>query len=206
MTGITSFIKTIENSENEKIGSSENLYKGNSFESKVRKWNLNLYLENMKAINPHILFLGEAPGYKGCKLTGIPFTSEKMVATNNFFKGHSYKFINQPNKFESEISATIIWSELNKFNNKPLIWNIFPFHPYQQNNSDSNRTPNNDELNLGKSILKDLLQLFSIKKIVAIGRKPESRLNELGIDYVYVRHPANGGKNEFIEGINKILK
>lgn len=206
MNGIDCFIKTIESSENEKVGTSDNLYKGNSSESQIRRWNLKLYLEKMKAINPDVLFLGEAPGYKGCKLTGIPFTSEKMVSTNDFFKTCNYKFINQPNNLESEISATIVWSELNKFSNKPLIWNIFPFHPYHQNNSNSNRTPNNDELNLGKSILIDLLELFSIKKIIAIGRKPESRLNELGIDYEYVRHPANGGKNEFITGINNILK
>jgi len=206
MTEIDSFIKTIKNSKNENIGTSDNLYKGNSLESQVRKWNLNLYLEKMKAVNPDVLFLGEAPGYKGCKLTGIPFTSEKMVATNDFFKDCNYKLINKPDKLESEISATIVWSELNKFINKPLIWNIFPFHPYQQNNPNSNRTPNNDELNLGQSILEELLQLFSIKKIVAVGRKPESRLNELGIEFEYIRHPANGGKNEFVTGINKILK
>ncbi len=206
MTEVTSFIKTINNSDIEKMGISDNLYRGNSIESQIRRWNLNIYLNKMKAIDPKVLFLGEAPGYKGCKLTGIPFTSEKMVATNDFFSSSDYRFINNPDALESEISATIVWSELSKFDNKPLMWNIFPFHPHQENNTNSNRTPNNNELDLGQSILEGLLQIFSIRKIVALGRKPESRLNDLGIEFEYVRHPANGGKNKFVTGINKILK
>ncbi len=27
-----------------------------------------------------VLLIGEAPGYKGCKITGIPFTSGEVVA------------------------------------------------------------------------------------------------------------------------------
>jgi len=206
MTKIDSFINTIATSENEEVGTSANLYKGNSLESQVRKWNLNLYLERMKTINPKVLFLGEAPGYKGCKLTGIPFTSEKLVATNAFFNDENYRFINSLNKLESEISATMVWNELNMYERKPLMWNIFPFHPYQESNHNSNRTPNNAELNLGQTILEELLQIFSIERIVAVGRKAESRLTKSGIEFEYVRHPANGGKNEFIAGINRIIK
>ena len=197
MTEIDLFINNISTSMNEELGTSENLYRGNSFESRVRRWNLNLYLEKMKTTSPKVLFLGEAPGYKGCKLTGIPFTSEKMVAANSFFSSQDYKFINSADKLESEISATIVWNELESFERKPLIWNIFPFHPYQENDPNSNRTPNNAELNLGREVLEQLLTIFSIEKIVAVGRKPESRLTELGIDFAYVRHPANGGKNDF---------
>ena len=52
---------------------------------RCRRENLKLYLEKMKKLNPSFLLLGEAPGYKGCRLTGIPFSSEKILATNDFF-------------------------------------------------------------------------------------------------------------------------
>jgi hypothetical protein len=40
--------------------------------------NLRLYLDAMiKMKGKRVLLVGEAPGYKGCKITGIPFTSGK---------------------------------------------------------------------------------------------------------------------------------
>jgi len=36
----------------------------------------------MSKINPSILFLGEAPGYKSCRLTGVPFLSERVLDKN----------------------------------------------------------------------------------------------------------------------------
>lgn len=71
-----------------------NLYHGNSIDSQIRRNNLKLYLTKMKDLNPSIMILGEAPGYKGCGLTGIPFTSERIVMENSFFKNEPYKFVN----------------------------------------------------------------------------------------------------------------
>ena len=201
---IENFIKDLENAEIDKLGFSENLYAGRNNESSIRKHNLRTYLQRMKSLNPKILLLGEAPGYKGCRLTGIPFTSEKILANHLFFKNLDYQFINE--KLESEQSATIVWNALQDIENKPLIWNIFPFHPFDGKDYSTNRTPNETELELGKEFLKKLLQLFDIEIIAAVGRKPESKLKELNFRYQYVRHPANGGKNKFIEGISKIMK
>jgi len=39
-----------------------------------------------------------------------------------------------------------------------------------------------------------------------LGRKPESKIQDFGYDFVYVRHPANGGKNKFVSGIKAELK
>ena len=183
-----------------------NLYRGNSIESQIRRKNLKLYLEKMIKLNPSLLLLGEAPGYKGCRLTGIPFSSEKVISNNVFFKNQGFAFINGINELESEISATIVWNELMNYSDKPLIWNIFPFHPHNPNDTKTNRTPTQNELVLGKKYLKLLLEIFDIKKILALGRKSESQISDLGIEYAYVRHPANGGKKEFIKGLKRELK
>src|SRR6476646_862850 len=48
-------------------------------ESAVRRRNLRLYLEEMEAIGPRLLLVGEAVSYRGGRLTGIPFVSESVM-------------------------------------------------------------------------------------------------------------------------------
>lgn len=183
-----------------------NLYLGDSRESLIRRENLKLYLEKMSKLNPLILLLGEAPGYKGCRLTGIPFSSERVLNKNDFFRNQNFECVNEINALESEISATIVWNELANYSDKPLIWNIFPFHPHRSNDIKTNRTPTKKELTLGKEYLKQLLVIFDIKKVIALGRKSESQISDLGLDFIYVRHPANGGKNKFLNGLKTEMK
>lgn len=206
MNQVKKFIELLAKQRLYELGFSENLYKGKSFESSIRKWNLELYLDKMKQENPKTLLLGEAPGYKGCKLTGIPFSSEKIIYHNDFFSDKEYKFVNRKEGLEGEQSATIVWEELSKYKIKPLIWNIFPFHPFKENNLNSNRTPNKMELRLGKEILIELLKIFKISNFLAVGRKPELMLKEINIQALYIRHPANGGKKDFCLGLSEYLK
>ncbi|HQM85684.1 MAG TPA: uracil-DNA glycosylase [bacterium] len=209
MPSIPDFIDLLANCKTDPL-CVENLYSGNSLKSDVRRHNLLLYLEKMKALSPDVILVGEAPGYKGCALTGIPFTSENVLAKNEFFQGENYKFIDKVRR-EKESSATIVWGELAKYDNKPLIWNIFPFHPFEKDNliekdnTKSNRPPTSDELRQGFEILEKLLKLFDIKKIVAVGKKAESQIKNNKYYYAAIRHPANGGKNDFAEGLKRIL-
>ena len=199
MKQIDNFISNL--SSVQKMNNTTNLYFGNSRESKIRRNNLKVYLVKMKTLNPKFLILGEAPGHKGCRLSGIAFTSERVLSENAFFHNEQILFVNDRNKLESEISATIVWNEISKLNEKPLIWNIFPFHPHLLNDIKTNRTPTKTELEEGKSFLNDLLEIYDIKKIIALGRKPESQLEKIGLPFSYVRHPSNGGKNDFIKGL-----
>lgn len=199
MPSIPDFIDLLANCKTDPL-CVENLYSGNSLESNVRRHNLSLYLEKMKALNPDVILVGEAPGYKGCALTGIPFTSENVLAKNEFFQGENYQFIDKIRR-EKESSATIVWGELADCVNKPLIWNIFPFHPFEKGNLKSNRPPTDKELTQGLKIFDELLKYFDIKKIVAVGKKAESQIK----DCTGIRHPANGGKRDFAEGLKRIL-
>ncbi|GAA4848888.1 uracil-DNA glycosylase [Algivirga pacifica] len=196
-------IKTFIDELSQQVVSEEatNLYAGNSKESKIRRANLEKYLTHMYTLQPEVLLLGEAPGYKGCKLTGIPFTSEEIVATNPFFQSQEYDFVNAKDALEKEKSANIVWKELDKYNQKPLIWNIFQFHPHTKDNLLTNRAPKKAELELGKTYLVKLLEIFKVKKILAIGRQAESQLKDLPYESIYVRHPSYGGKPYFVKGL-----
>ena len=159
----------------------------------------------MKTVNPKFLLLGEAPGYKGCRLSGLAFTSERILSENAFFQNEPVEFINANRKLESEMAATIVWGQIAQLEEKPLIWNIFPFHPHSVGDLESNRTPTRAELEEGRLFLELLLEIFEIKKIIALGRKSESQLEKIGLPFAYIRHPSNGGKEEFITGLNAEL-
>jgi uracil-DNA glycosylase len=202
MTQIQKFITYLE--KRRPLPNTRNLYRGKKEIAHIRKANLLLYLEQMKIVNPSVLLLGEAPGYKGCGNTGIAFTSERILKEYDFFTAKAYQTASK-NDFESEISATIVWDEITKQIQLPLLWNIFPFHPHKENQLKSNRTPNLEELKFGKRVLKKLLELFEIENIIAVGRKPAQSLQELNINHQYVRHPAHGGKHKFVEGCREVF-
>ena len=183
----------------------ENIYSPNTLASENTVNNLKLYLNEMLSKNPKYLIVGEAPGYNGCRWSGIPFTSEAILINNPFFnKNYKVRDITKPQK---ESSATIVWKCLDELKIYPLMWNAFPFHPYCNNKTNSNRTPNSQELEFGSEILKDLISIFRIdnENIFAIGKKAERILSSYdSFDSVkYIRHPSNGGKNDFIEGMHK---
>ncbi|MBR4606414.1 MAG: hypothetical protein IKO41_09355 [Lachnospiraceae bacterium] len=48
----------------------------NPYKSKRLKNHLLQYLQHLEQVGVDIMLVGEAPGYRGCALTGIPFTDE----------------------------------------------------------------------------------------------------------------------------------
>ncbi len=172
----------------------------------IRRNNLLLYLQQMANLKPQILLVGEAPGYRGCRLTGVPFTSEYILVTGLeqvglFGESRGYRKTDELAKMCREASASMVWETLGKTLQVPLIWNAFPFHPFQAKNEQSNRKPTAVELSIGQDFLQQLIGLFDIEIVVAVGNTAEVTLNRMGISCQKVRHPSHGGKNEFVAGI-----
>ena len=144
------------------------------------------------------MLIGEAPGYRGCALTGIPFTDEIQLkyAGNNYALGDWKRSGIIGNT--AERSASIIWPAIRESYIIPLMWNAFPFHPYKEGKKASNRTPTKSELEEGLKYIGALKMIFQINdsQVFAVGKKAKLLLG-LTDDNHCIRHPANDYKGEF---------
>jgi uracil-DNA glycosylase len=171
-------------------------------ENQIRRNNLRIYLDTIQKSGISVLLVGEAPGYRGTRRTGIPFSSEKIVLTHPFFTTRKEFSIENKTDPIAEASASIVWKTMDELQFYPLIWASFPFHPHEPGNDLTNRAPTKDELILGQAFLKTLIKLFKIKTIIAVGRAAEKTLKELDIPIAaQIRHPSHGGANQFRDGL-----
>jgi uracil-DNA glycosylase len=175
----------------------------------IRRRNLRLYLDEIG--RPAILLIGEAVSYRGGRLTGIAFVSETLMLSGVSTRSgrilgadHGYRKATPSPKLSTEASATMVWSTIAEIEPLPLLWNAFPFHPFHEGDPDSNRVPSANELLIGQRFIERLLRLFPIRRVVAIGNQAALSLTKLGIEHVKVRHPSQGGKQMFVEGMARV--
>lgn len=159
--------------------------------------------------DPEFILAGEAPGYQGCRYSGIAFTSERLLGEGSIprIPAVAGRLSTRRLPF-SEPSATIVWKTLYRLGieNRTILWNAMQLHPYRLDNLWSNRTPSPEEIRLGEPALRILIETFPAAKIIAVGKKSEGLLREMGIPIAgSVRHPANGGATEFSVGLKGLM-
>ena len=186
-----------------------NQYSYEIIDNQIRRENLKSYLRSIYQNNSNTILVGEAAGYNGCLLSGIPFTSERLIRQtipNLAIFRNPYTL--KSNGEQYELSATIVWNAFQEFDFYPLLWNTFPFHPYKSGIEISNRKPTMDEVERGQIYIKELVAMLKIKRIVAVGKVAERVLVGLyGQNNVLtLRHPANGGANLFRSGLENLAR
>jgi hypothetical protein len=137
------------------------------------------------------LLVGEAPGYAGCALTGIPFTSEQVIRSSPHPFITALRSRLKVSGTQSEPTATIMWAHLTTSSRLPAFWNAFPFHPHDAG-SHRNRPPEPAELAFGASVLAAVLEILTPNRVFAIGRTTERTLRTHfpSLAAPYIRHPA----------------
>jgi hypothetical protein len=166
-------------------------------------------LRNHLDCRPRLILVGEAPGYRGCRYSGVAFTSEGLLLDGVIPRidppSHRLTKRHLPLR---EPSATIIWRTLKTLSiqEETVLWNAVQMHPHRRGEAWSNRTPTAKELALGVPALQILRRAFPNAVFVPIGKKAYESLQKTGIrSAAYVRHPANGGAARFAEGLAAIL-
>jgi len=169
---------------------------------RIRRNNLRKYLESHPE-KPVVLLVGEAPGYRGCLFSGVPFTSEAQLCSGELpFSGERSSCIDP---IWTERTAKAFWKVTKKYHPKFIAWNSFPFHPHPPNIVLKNRRPNMREIESYSDTLSDMISQIEPKVIIAVGREAETTLRNMNYDPKYVRHPARGGAKKFKIGITKIF-
>jgi hypothetical protein len=154
-----------------RIGTTYNFYREGRGAA-VRRERLRHYLERNAQVR--VLLVGEAAGYRGARVSGIPFTSERQLSGSG----------------PAEPSATIVRRTLAELGLEALCWNVVPTHP---GTAVSNRRPTREEVEAARPFLEEVA---AGRTVLAVGR-----LAAAVTGAPYVRHPAHGGAAEFREGL-----
>ena len=147
-------------------------------DSPLRRRRLAEYLE--ERLDAPLLLVGEAAGYRGARVSGLPFTSERQLTGCG----------------PAEATATIVHRVLERLglDEDVLLWNVVPTHP---GTASSNRRPTRAEVAAAAWFLTELARA---RRVVAVGR-----LAAAVTGAPYVRHPSHGGAGAFEAGLRALV-
>jgi hypothetical protein len=144
--------------------------------SQLLRGRLRSYLEARRGCE--VVLVGESAGYRGARVSGIPFTSERQLTGSG----------------PAEATATIVHRVLAHLGAEDdvLLWNVVPTHPGSET---SNRRPTREEVDAAAPFLDEVTRG---RFVIAVGRVAAARL-----DAPYVRHPSHGGAAAFEAGLRR---
>jgi len=169
----------------------------------VRRRNLEAYVRDRNT-QPRILLLAEAPGPWGCRFSGVPSTSgAQLLDPDCPLAGQQSSCADVP---YAEYSASIYWRILQEWYDDIFTWNTIPYHPFKRGKPMSIRTPGVKEIRRFLPVTQEVVNAVAPERILAVGRKAERALAELGVECTYVRHPSQGGAALFEAGVREVLE
>ena len=181
----------------------------NIYREALNQRNLIRWLDRAESEEPTVLFIGEAPGKYGAAITGVPFTSIENLKMldkryqSAFAEDCHFGIPDCEGIKTKESTSTVFWKCVSSLlSGHPLVmaWNAVPFWPID------NRTPNTAEIKFGSKWVCEIVEMYPSVVVVAVGKRAEIALGEVGIEHVSVRHPAHGGKSDFYAGVKRVAQ
>ena len=165
----------------ERLGAAEIGATFNQYRDPALRARLQSYLVEKR--DAPIVLVGEAAGYRGARVSGIPFTSERGLTGCG----------------PAGASATIVHRVLAELGleDDVLLWNVVPTHPHEPDRPYTNRRPTRAEVEASSPFLEGVVRG---RRVIAVGR-----LAEQVTGAPYVRHPSYGGAAAFRTGLIRAL-
>ena len=143
------------------------------------------------------VWIGRDLGWRGGRRTGVALVDEPSLdeyARSIEVHGLEKATIGPTMR---ERTATEIHLARMRVSRKLFFWNVFPFHPHEVDNPQSNRMHTRKERAVGLLFLNAVLTLLPVKRVVAIGNDAIRALQAADVECYPVRHPSYGGQKEF---------
>ena len=148
------------------------------------------------------MWIGRDLGHRGGRRTGLALTDDLRFSIHTKRWGVD---VERPTvgPMVRERTASVVWEMLEQIEENVFLWNLFPLHPFPEDNAYGNRAHSALERVVGVELLLRLISLLRPRRIVAIGKDSARALRNglLEIDVWDVRHPSYGGERLFREQV-----
>jgi hypothetical protein len=171
----------------------------------IRRDNLKHVLDAAAVSGVDDLWIGLELGHKGGRRTGLAMTDDAHLQAHGRRFGVADR-LRQATRAgpTKEITASIVWEALGRIERRVFLWNVVPIHPHRPNEQLSNRRHTPNERETCSAQLQTLIGLVRPKRLIAVGNHASFALTRYGHRHILVRHPAFGGKREFLKQIEQL--
>lgn len=152
------------------------------------------------------LWIGLELGHNGGRRTGLAMTDDTHLEAHGrrFGVAHHLRHATWAGPAK-ELTASAVWDALDRTERSVFLWNVVPVHPHRPSEPLSNRRHTSSEREICLPHLHALIDLLRPKRMVAVGADASSALRRCDYPHVLVRHPAFGGRGEFLRQVASLV-
>lgn len=153
------------------------------------------------------LWIGLELGYNGGRRTGLAMTDDAHLYAHGrrFGVADSMQVATRAGP-QREMTAGIVWEALSQISRRVFLWNVVPLHSHATGKPLSNRRHTASERGVCLPHLAGLIEIVKPRRLVSVGREASAALARQGYAHIAVRHPAFGGKRDFLTQVSEIVQ